>query len=264
MHTLRSALTLALAAFALTQALHAQVPQLVNYQGRVAVNGVNFPGPTGQFKFALVNSNGSVTYWGNSVDTNADGVPDTAVTLPVTNGLYSVLLGDNTSHANMLTIPANPPTVWPLSATVWMNADVRLRIWFNDGTNGFQLLSPDQRLAPSAYLSDLPRLFVYSPSTSSGENTATFAAFGIGLNQSHIHYGLTGDWYIRSANSGGKVILQDSGGNVGIGTGNPQHKLHVDGGAINAAGGLIIQVIQGDPTNPPPQTGQIWLRSDIP
>jgi len=32
----------------------AQVPQLINYQGRVAVGGTNFTG-TGQFKFTLVN-----------------------------------------------------------------------------------------------------------------------------------------------------------------------------------------------------------------
>ncbi len=31
----------------------AQVPQLLNYQGRIAVNGTNFTG-TGQFKFALI------------------------------------------------------------------------------------------------------------------------------------------------------------------------------------------------------------------
>lgn len=31
----------------------AQVPQLLNYQGRIAVSGTNFTG-TGQFKFALV------------------------------------------------------------------------------------------------------------------------------------------------------------------------------------------------------------------
>ena len=35
--------------------LHAQVPQLINYQGRVAVGTVNFDG-SGQFKFALVNA----------------------------------------------------------------------------------------------------------------------------------------------------------------------------------------------------------------
>lgn len=33
----------------------AQVPQLINYQGRVAVGSVNFDG-AGQFKFALVNT----------------------------------------------------------------------------------------------------------------------------------------------------------------------------------------------------------------
>ena len=48
----------------LTTALHAQVPNLVNYQGRVAVNGVNFDSTTaghdGQFKFALVTTKNSV------------------------------------------------------------------------------------------------------------------------------------------------------------------------------------------------------------
>ena len=35
----------------------AQVPQILNYQGRVAVDGTNFDG-TGQFKFALVDGAG--------------------------------------------------------------------------------------------------------------------------------------------------------------------------------------------------------------
>ena len=51
---------LALLCFALltATALHAQVPQLINYQGRVAVGTVNFDG-SGQFKFALMNANGT-------------------------------------------------------------------------------------------------------------------------------------------------------------------------------------------------------------
>jgi hypothetical protein len=40
----------------------AQVPQVINYQGRVIVGSTNFNG-TGQFKFALTNSNGSTYYW---------------------------------------------------------------------------------------------------------------------------------------------------------------------------------------------------------
>lgn len=135
--------TAIVATLLLPQFATAQIPNLVNYQGRVAVGAVNFEG-TGQFKFALVNTNGTTTYWGNSADTApADGVPDAAVSLSVTKGLYSVALGD-TALTNMATIPAS----------VWANADVRLRVWFNDGVNGFQLLTPDQRLAPNGYLPD--------------------------------------------------------------------------------------------------------------
>ena len=118
-------------------ALHAQVPQIINYQGRVAVGSpsVNFNG-SGAFKFALVNTNGTTTYWSNDGTSTAGSEPTAAVALPVTKGLYSVLLG-----ANMTPIPA----------TVFANPDVRLRVWFNDGANGSQLLTPDQRIAAVGY-----------------------------------------------------------------------------------------------------------------
>ena len=48
---------------------------------------------------------------------------------------------------------------------------------------------------------------------------------------SHANYGGHGDWYIRSNHGSGKVILQDTGGNVGVGTSNPIAKLHVNGSA---------------------------------
>ena len=34
---------------------------------------------------------------------------------------------------------------------VFANADIRLRVWFNDGTHGFQQLTPDQRIAAVGY-----------------------------------------------------------------------------------------------------------------
>lgn len=93
---------------------------------------------------------------------------------------------------------------------------------------------------------------VSSSTANAGNNTAYFDAPAIGPNASNIHFGTTGDWFIRSANSNGKVIMQDTGGSVGIGTQNPVSKLtvsatqygiaHVDGGVnlstfINASGG---------------------------
>ena len=53
---------------------------------------------------------------------------------------------------------------------------------------------------------------------------------GTGIT-SHANYGGHGDWYIRSNHGSGKVILQDTGGKVGIGTSNPIAKLHVNGSA---------------------------------
>ena len=129
----------------LSATLHAQLPQvppLINYQGRVAVDAVNFEG-AGLFKFALVNEDGSVTFWSNDGLSVAGSEPTDAVSLTVAKGLYSVLLGD-VALVNMTAIPAS----------VFANPDVRLRVWFDDGVNASQLLTPDQRLAPSAYLAD--------------------------------------------------------------------------------------------------------------
>jgi hypothetical protein len=120
-------------------ALLAQVPQLLNYQGRVAVGAVNFDGP-GEFKFALVNAAGTTTYWSNDGTSTAGSEPAAAVTLTVSKGLYSVLLGDVTL-AGMTTIPAS----------VFNSGDVHLRVWFDDGAHGFQHLTPDQRIAAVGY-----------------------------------------------------------------------------------------------------------------
>ena len=221
-------LRLPLAAFFCSLAinsLHAQVPQLINYQGRVAVGTTNFNGQ-GSFKFALVDQgdptvpshrnrttsnllphtpvshcyksrirlrgragsdfqrrqrlgcrrhgdphrrtrdfhrdhkcwiriysqsnghdrsappgNAAITYWSNSVPSVGGNEPPTAVTLTVTKGLYSVLLGDTSPPLSMTAI----------ATTVFNNSDVRLRVWFNDGTNGSQLLTPDQRIAAVGY-----------------------------------------------------------------------------------------------------------------
>ena len=62
--------------------------------------------------------------------------------------------------------------------------------------------------------------------------TAFIPAAAKGPHVSHAHWAATGDWYIRSAASNGRVIIQDSGGNVGIGLSNPSRKLHVVGDRI--------------------------------
>jgi len=115
----------------------AQVPQIINYQGRITVGGTNYDA-TGLFKFALVNNVGTLNYWAN--DGTASGQPATGVSLAVSKGLYVVLLGDTT----ILGMTA------AIGSTVFANSDVRLRVWFSDGS-GYQQLTPDQRIAAVGY-----------------------------------------------------------------------------------------------------------------
>jgi hypothetical protein len=117
----------------------AQVPGLLNYQGKVSIGTTPFTG-TGQFKFALVNATGTATFWSNDGSSTEGAAPTAAVSLPVVNGLYFVQLGD-TTLANMVTLPH----------AVFQNADVRLRVWFNDGAHGFEQITPDQRIAAVGY-----------------------------------------------------------------------------------------------------------------
>lgn len=119
--------------------LPAATPPLLNHQGRIAVDNVAFDG-TGQFKFALVDGDGSETFWSNDGSSSSGSEPNAAVNLEVAKGLYSVLLGD-VSLANMQ----------PVTESVFLNDDVRLRVWFSDGIHGFQHLAPDQRLAAAPY-----------------------------------------------------------------------------------------------------------------
>jgi len=118
----------------------AQVPpQMINYQGRVIVGGTNFHG-SGSFKFALVGPGGMPAFWSNNGTSVNGSEPSAAVALSVAQGLYSVQLGD-----------ATMPNMGAVPSSVFSNPDVRLRVWFNDGVNGSQLLTPDQRITSVGY-----------------------------------------------------------------------------------------------------------------
>lgn len=184
----------------------AQVPQLINYQGRVLAGPTNFNG-TGQFKFALVNAGGTITFWSNDGTSTNGSEPTNAVSLGVSNGLYSVLLGD-TSIPNMITIPAS----------VFDNSDVRLRVWFNDGTHGSQLLSPDQRIASVGYAVIASNVVDGAITSAKIANGAVGAAQ---IDSAAVQKRVTGaapsGQFIKSINADGTVVSgidQNSGGTV--------------------------------------------------
>ena len=231
------------AVLAFASTLGAQIPPLINYQGRVAVNGTNFEG-TGQFRFALVSADGSQTFWSNDGSSMGGSEPASGVSLTVSKGLYSVLLGDGAV-----------PNMTGLPVSVFANPDIRLRVWFDDGANGSQLLSPDQRLAPIAYVADGA---VQTPAIAPNAITSTNIAPGA-VNGSHVAPGSlgfsnlnvpappgpgqvlgydgqsliwttpmggggSGPWSVNGAN------IYSVGTRVGLGTANPSHHLSIIGG----------------------------------
>ena len=208
--------------------IHAQVPQLLSYQGRVVVSSTNFNG-TGQFKFALMNNANGQTLWSNDNSSTNGTEPSSAVSLSVANGLYSVLLGD-TSITNMTAIPF----------TVFNNSDVRLRVWFNDGSHGFQLLSPDQRLASVGYAVIANNVVDGSISSAKlAPNAVTSAKIDPTTVQQRITGSAPNGQYVKSINADGTIVTAvdaNSGGtvtSVTAGTG-------LSGGTITNSGTLAV------------------------
>ena len=126
--------------FSLLPAAFGGVPSLLNFQGRIVIGGVSYNG-AGQFQFALVDNAGTKTFWSNDGTGTGGGEPSAAISLAMTNGLYAVVLGDT----NISGMPQ------PIDPETFTNGDVRLRVWFNDGTHGYEQLSPDQRIVSAGY-----------------------------------------------------------------------------------------------------------------
>jgi len=113
-------------------------PALVSYQGQVEVNSILYEG-TGYFKFAIGNSTFSTVYWSNAP--MSGGQPSAAVALPVSKGIFTVLLGDTTL-----------PNMATLDASVFNAPGRYLRVWFGTSAGGpFSVLSPDLAVAAAPY-----------------------------------------------------------------------------------------------------------------
>ena len=120
-------------------AMPAAVPSVVSYQGQVTVEGTPYDG-TGYFKFAIVDPPGTMTHWSNDGTSTGGGEPAAGVPLPVSGGLFNVLLGDTTL----------PGMSEPLNNAAFGGNQSHLRylrVWFSADGSTYQQLSPDRRIA---------------------------------------------------------------------------------------------------------------------
>ncbi len=80
------------------------------------------------------------THWSNDGTSVAGSEPTAFVSVSVAGGLFTVGLGDTTL-----------PGMDALPAALFAQPNLKLRIWFNDGVNGFAALEPAQPLTPAPY-----------------------------------------------------------------------------------------------------------------
>lgn len=147
---------LAAIGLALVAPLQAQVPQYISYQGRITASGANLAGPTGQFKFAIVSQGGQGggnTEWNHDLTHPNDGSePPNFLTLRITDGLFTVLLGDEVPPIPGINNNLAQP-MKHISPSVFDARNVRLRIWFRKDSSEptFTLLAPDQKIGAAGY-----------------------------------------------------------------------------------------------------------------
>ena len=119
----------------------AQVPGIISEQGTLLINGTNFEGNC-QFKFALVDAGGTRTLWSHDDTSTGGGEPTgPGIELPVVQGVFAVNLGDLTVSNMTQAVPAS----------VFSSSEVYLRVWVNEGANGWQRLAPDRRMTAAGY-----------------------------------------------------------------------------------------------------------------
>lgn len=195
---------------------HAASPRytLVNYQGVVEIEGGAYTGD-GYFKFAFSDATAVSNFWAN--DSQPAGEPQASVKLSLTNGFFTVALG-------------NPTLMDPLPRDVFVpGTDVWLTVWFSFiETGAYAQLGPRQQLlpVPTAVNADLLDGYDYDDVIANATNVALTSAMTSFTNLFLFKAGDTCTGQLRISNVVVDTTLDVTGGDVFITTGQ---RVYLDG-----------------------------------
>lgn len=150
----------------------------VTYQGRIKASGVlvdtTTSGFPANFAFAIVNQNGTTTYWSHDGSSVNGSQPISTIQRVIKKGLFSIELGDEGIPVH--NHPGNIPGMVGLPVSVFTNSPLYLRIWFDDGARGMQQLIPDVLLTTAPFAVHAEALANNAVTTSSiADGAVTFS-----------------------------------------------------------------------------------------
>ncbi|MEN3940926.1 hypothetical protein WJU23_06515 [Prosthecobacter sp. SYSU 5D2] len=187
------------------------------------------------------------TYWSHDGTSVAGTAPHSTLTLPVTKGLYSVLLG-SPAVSGMSSIPPS----------VFDHPEVYLRVWFDDGVHGMQLLSPDQRIAAVGYAimaSSVADGAITSDKLATGAVGASHLAAGA-VNSSHLSAGSVGAAQIANGVISADKLVAGSIGSAqlsngavtaaNLASGSALANLQASGQSGVTSGGVVLSPVENN------------------
>lgn len=155
------ALTSGLCAWLSSHAL-AATPNLLRCNARVSAAGQLFTG-TGRWKVVLLDGSGASLWSHDGTSVNGQA-PASFFTAAVLKGQTTLLLGD----AGMTALPS----------AAFTQSGLKLRLWFSDGSRGFQQLVPDQIVQP------VPMALITAQADAPADGAVQAASFATGAVQS--------------------------------------------------------------------------------
>ena len=116
--------------YTIMQTMAQTVPQSINYQGRVLVNGDSFS-DVGYFRFAIIDETEFIL-WSN----DGGSPPTTNISVTVVDSLFNITLGQDMD---------------PIPESIFNQDELYLRIWFGETQETMQILSPDHQILTHGY-----------------------------------------------------------------------------------------------------------------
>jgi hypothetical protein len=250
--------------------LQAQAPQLINYQGKLVINGEPVRTPQ-QITFTIYDApTGGNIKWREVQN------------VPVSNGIFNVLLGSVTPFPSdlftgteqrwlALNVGNNPPlgqrtqitsVAYALKANSANALDApdgdppNALVVDNNGNVGIGTTSPSEKLVVGKDLGSFgEEAVVVGSDGNSGFSAGSSNTDRVQLGWANSTFcsnlpkggflGVTSltptPFYINPCNSGSNVIISPGGGNVGIGTTSPDSRLHVKASGVGWQNHLVLE-----------------------